>query len=307
MHKKFAQIVVWARSHREATVRGFLWTMAGVLVIRFLDWIGRAGDAVVVLHWIWSFVVSMGTFVAVPVALAILAIAHWDKVSKQFRLWFYGPAFKARTIPRGWVGNPFQETGTLVARLAITNTSSQNLTKCSVKLVEACMLMRGKIWRGHGAYPSISPERGEGFLLRWASTENATADRKFLDMPTDGSEHIADVLVLNLHGAHPSADFAAANPSDIGSKLRGFSTGSWWKFTILISSETGNSAKLDFVAALGPDPGPINLDHWHPRGEKILEKQREDIRLESELARQASQLSPGTPDSRTSEAPASHP
>jgi hypothetical protein len=161
----------------------------------------------------------------------------------------------------------------VMGKLAITNTSGSFQPRCYVQLVSAFWIHDGQIMT---LQPSVNPADGESFLLRWANGENASQDGKYLDIHSDGRERIAECLVVN-YERPGRADFCAANPDEI--HYWGHIDGGpedrdkWWKISVRVGSDSGASATLDLVASCGHDPGPITLEPWHPRGEKIIAAQ----------------------------------
>ncbi len=297
MFKWLFDLLEWCKRHQSPVVisGGCLW-----LLIKVLDWIGRGEGAVTLFGYLWNGFLALGSWVVVLVVAAILLYAHWPEISQRIK----GPPFRIRPICGDTLGRgiAFLETAEVVGRIAVTNNSGQPLDNCTVRLIEAYRVHDGCILSGGCYYPSISSERGESFFLRWASTETITANRRFLDIPSDGLERMADVLVLDNDNSAGVANFAAANPQDIEGKLTGIGGGdSWWKLTVLISSENGKSSKCELVASVSSrDPGPIILDNWKPRGEQIVEHQRNEMerkKREKAEARQSSQPNPDTPDS----------
>jgi hypothetical protein len=150
--------------------------------------------------------------------------------------------------------------------------------------MDAFYLRNGGLWDGLRMYPSVHSGRGETFLLRWADSESASDDRKYLDIPCDGVEHIADVLFID--ESNPVfALFAAANPNDSRS-LRGVDN--WCKLRLNISSQE-YSQQVELLAACGDRGGPISLDYWLPRGEAILEAQLNERKARKAAREQESQ------------------
>ncbi len=86
----------------------------------------------------------------------------------------------------------------------------------------------GHVLSAPQSYPSINSLRCESFMLRWSEQETeAIEGGKYLDIPADGSERIANVLIVDKE--NPGlANFVAANPEDLRAKLRGIGHG-WWK------------------------------------------------------------------------------
>jgi len=132
-----------------------------------------------------------------------------------------------------------------------------------------------EVWERNGCVPSrtnLSADRGESIDLTWAAKEPASADRRFLDIPPDGAERIAEILTLNI--AESCADFAAANPKDLADKLDRIKFG-WWKLRIKISAEDGTHVDTEWLATCGEQPGPIIIREWAKNGDEILQLQRE--------------------------------
>jgi hypothetical protein len=161
----------------------------------------------------------------------------------------------------------------IVARLAVINTSGIMQKQCSVRILGAYRLRNGGLWgKFPGMFPSVNPLRGESFLLRWAKSESATIDRKYLDIPSDGSERIAECLIAKqVSGVKGRAEFCAANSDDLPA-LKGISNG-WWKICLRIASESGDAIDVELLAATDGDGPGITLDMWNPRGEQILAEQ----------------------------------
>lgn len=188
-----------------------------------------------------------------------------------------GKVFEVRPIHANSNLFPSEHHHEIIAKLAIRNVSGKIQSKCSVRLMDAFLLMNGGLWDMTGAHPSIHHQRGESFYLRWSVSESSTPDRKYLDIPSDKAERLLDCLILDQE-RNNGADFCAANPADLeGIKLQGVGGPKWWKLRVVISSENGASEECELLAACGSDPGPITLAHWSPRGELILQEQRREI------------------------------
>lgn len=183
--------------------------------------------------------------------------------------------FAIRPLDGETLGRP-PETD-VFAKLAIKNTSGKLQRKVSVRMVSAFQVMRGELWDEPGSFPSVHPLRAESFLLRWSKGESATPDRKFLDIPCDGSERIADCLMLDRTPANRGvANFCAANPDETPD-LKGIAK-AWWKLTIRVAAHNGEAEDIELVATCSDrDPGPITLQPWSPRGDRILESERNEI------------------------------
>lgn len=273
METRFQRLVCWCQTRRYPWTKRLLLFIAPVpIIVWILDWVGRATAAMVVLESIWKGFVWLGPWVLWTPVVGFIVLANWDRAWAKIR----HPAFGVRplcgdTLP--WAGNPeLLAKRQIAARLAVRNASSKPLGRCSVRLQDAFLLQAGHVLSGACMYPSICNARGESFLLRWADSDSTSSDRKYLDLPPDGTERIAEVLLLNV--TTRSADFAAANPTDLENKLSGVANG-WWKLRIKISAADGTHVDTEWVAACcDRDPGPITLDNWHPRGEAILRDQR---------------------------------
>ena len=49
------------------------------------------------------------------------------------------------------------------------------------------------------------------------------------------------------------------------------------KLRLIVAAETGESHEVELVAACSDrDPGPITLDYWTPRGERIVQAELEE-------------------------------
>lgn len=165
----------------------------------------------------------------------------------------------------------------ILAQLAVKNTGPRVLQKCSVRLVNAVLLLRGHLWSGDGAYPSIQEVRNETFLLQWSRDEDtAYGDRRqWIDIPPDGSWRILDVAYVE----DGLVRFVSANPR-VRYERCAVGSGRWWKLDLRVASETDSPNTLEAFFVLGhgsedPTSSPIIFDSWKPRGENILEIQRE--------------------------------
>ena len=124
-------------------------------------------------------------------------------------------------------------------------------------------------------YPSISSEKGENFYLRWSSAESPTDDGKFIDLPSDNSEHCVDLLILDKEN-HRHADFCSvAQQPGLLSGISSSLDSEFWKIRLRVSSDSGDSEIVELVTTcLDRDPGKITVEFRHPHGERILELQK---------------------------------
>lgn len=248
-------------------------------IVAFVDDARTAGQ------WMLTFFMFLfsrsASLIIIIVILAHIFQDSWLPWSKRLRTAIVRscrlpPRFQSRPICGNtllWAGDLDElEKMRVTARLAIRNTSGKLRRRCSVRLENAWLLFHGYIMGSANTWPSICGARGEGFLLRWSDKEDASADRKYLDIQPDNAEHIVEVLVLDVH--ERMARFAAANPDDLEKNLQGVKNG-WFQLHIKIASEDGTHHDSLWVAACSDrDPGPITLDYWEPRGPKILEEQK---------------------------------
>lgn len=251
-----------------------------VVFTQIASWTGMAFDSYILLGVAWSVLIWLGPYIFVPLSFVVIIYAHWPKIKTQLvgrpQPPFFARPMSGETLLLAMYPEKLAEAR-VTARLAIKNTSGKPLHACTLRLVDAFLLHAGQVLEY--CQPSISSAKGESFLLRWADSESPSEDGKYLDMPPDDAERIAEVLILDV----PSriALFAAANRADLKNRLPGILAGSWFKLRIKISASDGTFVDTEWCAACGDrDPGPIMFDYWHRpgelkgRGEAILESQR---------------------------------
>jgi len=204
--------------------------------------------------------------------LVFLVFLDWPQIKRRFSAIPFSVRPWCASI--GWYANdPVQlAKQKFTAFLAVKNTSGRTLHKCSVRLIDAAPLIFGGVMDAYQAGPNLSADRGDSFFLGWAEQEAASADRRFLDIPPDNTERIAEILVLNV--SESCANFAAANPNDLTNKLDRIKSW-WWKLRIKIAAEDGAHVDTEWLAACGKEPGPIIIRAWEKNGDEILKLQRE--------------------------------
>lgn len=215
-------IIQWWQSKRIVA-----WVVFAVIVWQTVfDWLAKWSEAMILWGGFWVVLAYVGRLAPPIVGLLVLLAAYWNEIHERL----FGPSFAIRPISGETLGLTVmgREGQDVIARLAIKNLTGKVLPKCSVRLVGAYFIDFGFVATDSGYYPSINPIRGESFLLRWSIGEAATADRKFLDMPPDGAERIADCLILDPSRPAGLARFTPANPQDIEHKLQGIGGTRWW-------------------------------------------------------------------------------
>lgn len=263
MFRWFHAIVDWFRSDKSRLRRVLLTAITFAALLRFLGWVGTVGAAVTVVR----AVISLGPWIILVAVGGLHVAVFWPEIRKRV----FGASIAVRPIPGETLLAITEHE--VIAKLAIRNLSSKTLTKCSVRLLDAYFIHNGYLCSGHQWHPSISSLRGESFFLRWSSTEPASDNRKYLDLPCDQEERFADILVLDKSVKSGAARFAAANSSDLESKCQGVDS-RWWKLRVLIASATASETVSLLAACSDRDPGPIALDLWEPRGEQILASEK---------------------------------
>lgn len=191
-----------------------------------------------------------------------------------FFLWVFWPDIKRRVWPPIFTLRPIHGDSLeaqfhgepCMAKLAIKNTSGAPMTRCSVRLESSYMVhFTGDVLEYYR--PSVSDARGESFFLRWSAREAASADRKFLDIPDDDMEHVADLLEIT-PAFHGGALFCAANPAELPT-LGWIDDGRWWKLVVVVSADQG-AARFTLIAACSERDGPIPVYHWEDQGDGQL-------------------------------------
>jgi len=264
------RIVGWLRSHRT-----FRFVAAAVAVsLPVINWVlnavGQAQTALSLLGHTWKVITH--PFFPLAVIGLLFGLSYWPILIRLRRK----PSFAIRPICGDTLTR--QQTDGVTARLAIRNVSGCTLNGCSVRLMDAFPLHFGYVMNDPHCYPSVHSHRGESFLLRWS--DHSAIDGKFLDIPSDDAERIAEVIVLS--AGRPL--FAAADGNDLDGKMEGIGFGRWVKLGIKVAAANGEFDDFELVAACSDhDPGPIMLDHWQPRGEEILKTQKAKERTPNEV------------------------
>ena len=256
MTQRLKRCADWLQSHKR-----IVW--AAAVVVFVVNFFGLVSDTLELLGY-------LGPWALPAFATALIISAHWrDFQSKQA----ITPIFEMRPIHPPMRFPELFQIHDSIATLAVRNLSGTLLKRCTVRLLGAYPLHMGQLWSSPAMTPSINEQRGESFLLRWASSESAIDVGQLLDIPSDGSERIADVLIHDRRNSSV-ANFAAAEPEKLGSRLTGI-RGAWWKLVIRVASEDGPGESVELLAGVGDrEDGPITLAPWEPRGELILANQR---------------------------------
>ena len=238
--------------------------LAIAIVIVALDWVGKLTALQFVLGAFWRAIASLGPWVLLPSAFVMWVWLKYPNLRKRLSL----PAFECRPISGDTLGaSPGDD---VTAKLAIKSSAWQE--RCTVRLLNAGLIHNGYLLAGPNWKPSISAARGESFLLRWSDSE-ASADPRYLDLAGDGNERTCDLLVLDRDNPKGFARFAAAIPADLKGRLAGIGGNGWWMLKISISSKKGLRQEVKLLAAVSDrDPGPINVQHWEPRGPAMLKE-----------------------------------
>lgn len=255
--------------------------MVFAAVLPFVECVGNVQTGMGIVDSIISFAVAIisSKWLAAGIVVALASAVYGPNIVHRIKV-VWSPEtqqpFSVRPIPGDtlpWSHDPELLTGkTVMAQLAIANTSGKPLQRCSVRLVEACPLVQGQVLSGPNWHPSVSRDRGEGFLLAWAESEEATPDKKYLDIAPDGAEHVANILLLMVPKG--IAIFAAARAGDLDGKLSGVGN-DWCKLRIKIAAADGTYLNTEWAAICSDrDPGPIQLRDWKQCGKAILASQR---------------------------------
>jgi len=174
-----------------------------------------------------------------------------------------------------------------MAQLLILNRGNVPLEKCAIRVVNAIPIREGTINRSPQWWPSVLEDRNEAFQLRWSNDEMASygETKQWLDLPSDGSWHSADVAE---YGSDPACSVAFC-PSNRHSVNPIYPESGWWKLEIRIACEAGWYKPKEIALVFGFQPregipGPILLDWWEPRGQRVLDNQLENRKKEQQQA-----------------------
>jgi hypothetical protein len=206
----------------------------------------------------WLVLGSFGTFaLAVWLGERAMRLAHWVSTRSS--------SFEVRPIcGEGFTLLDESET---YAHLAVLNRGGF-AQKCSARLMAVIPVQSGRLL----SEPQWAHSRLQPRLLRWSSKELSAHGhhRQWLDIPNDGAERWLDVAVVD-RSQLDRFTMVSADDKDRPSFAPG-----WYKVVIKVASESDTARTTDVELLLGlhprdaPVPAPLELYHWHPRGERLL-------------------------------------